>query len=73
MGLLKQSRALWLAIFVAGAPACAADWELGTDLRAVSSDGRESFSTMARANCASTKIIRHSTRPVACSLEPAAR
>jgi len=30
-------------MFVAGAPACAADWELALDLRAVSSDGRESF------------------------------
>jgi len=43
MGLLSPSRALWLAMFVAGAPACAADWELALDLRAVSSDGRESF------------------------------
>ncbi len=43
MGLLNQSRALWLAMLVAGAPACAADWELALDLRAVSSDGRESF------------------------------
>ena len=43
MGLLNPSRALWLAMFVAGAPACAADWELALDLRAVSSDGRESF------------------------------
>jgi hypothetical protein len=43
MGLLSPSRALWLAMFVAGAPACAADWELAVDLRAVSSDGRESF------------------------------
>jgi hypothetical protein len=30
-------------MFVAGAPAYAADWELALDLRAVSSDGRESF------------------------------
>jgi hypothetical protein len=43
MGLLSASRALWLAILVAGAPACAADWEMALDLRAVSSDGRESF------------------------------
>jgi hypothetical protein len=43
MGLLSSSRALWLAMFVAGAPAYAADWELALDLRAVSSDGRESF------------------------------
>jgi len=43
MGLLNPSRALWLAMFVSGAPACAADWELALDLRAVSSDGRESF------------------------------
>jgi hypothetical protein len=43
MGLLSPSRALWLAMIVAGAPACAADWELALDLRAVSSDGRESF------------------------------
>ena len=43
MGLLSPSRALWLAMFVSGAPACAADWELALDLRAVSSDGRESF------------------------------
>ena len=43
MGLLNPSRALWLAMFAAGAPACAADWELALDLRAVSSDGRESF------------------------------
>ena len=43
MGLLSPSRILWLAMFVAGAPACAADWELALDLRAVSSDGRESF------------------------------
>ena len=43
MGLLSPSLVLWLAMFVAGAPACAADWELALDLRAVSSDGRESF------------------------------
>jgi hypothetical protein len=30
-------------MIAAGAPACAADWELALDLRAVSSDGRESF------------------------------
>ena len=43
MGLLNPSRALWLALLVAIAPACAADWELSLDLRAVSSDGRTSF------------------------------
>ena len=43
MGLLNPSRVLWLAMLVASAPACAADWELALDLRAVSSDGRTSF------------------------------
>jgi len=43
MGLLNPSRVLWLAVVIASAPACAADWEIALDVRAVSSDGRESF------------------------------
>ena len=43
MGILNRSRGLWLAALVAAAPAHAAEWELALDLRAVSSDGRESF------------------------------
>jgi hypothetical protein len=45
MGLLTPNRALLLCAFVAAAPtlARAAEWELALDLRAVSSDGRESF------------------------------
>ena len=43
MGLLNRSQVLWLAVVIASAPACAADWEIALDVRAVSSDGRESF------------------------------
>jgi hypothetical protein len=43
MGLLTRSRALWLAALIASASAPAADWEVVLDVRAVSSDGRESF------------------------------
>jgi len=44
MGILNRTRALWLAASAcAPAAAAAAEWELALDLRAVSSDGRESF------------------------------
>src|SRR5262245_30136448 len=43
VGILKPGHALVLGALVAGAPAWATDWELALDLRAVSSDGRESF------------------------------
>jgi hypothetical protein len=43
MGLLTGSRTLCLALFLAGTPAFAADWEVALDVRAVGSDGRESF------------------------------
>jgi len=42
MGILKRTCALWLGA-LACVPAHAAEWELALDLRAVSSDGRESF------------------------------
>ena len=42
MGILTASRVFLLAL-VTAAPACATDWELALDLRAVSSDGRRSF------------------------------
>jgi len=43
MGILNRTRWLWLGAWIAAAPAWATDWELALDLRAVSSDGRESF------------------------------
>jgi hypothetical protein len=43
MGLLIHKRAIWLFAFLIGTQAQAAEWELALDLRAVSSDGRESF------------------------------
>jgi hypothetical protein len=43
MGLLNHKRALCLAALLVGAQARAGDWELALDLRAVASDGRESF------------------------------
>jgi hypothetical protein len=43
MGLLTHKRAICLAALLIGMQARAADWELALDVRAVSSDGRESF------------------------------
>jgi len=43
MGLLIRKPAFWLCVCLAATPALAADWELALDVRAVSSDGRESF------------------------------
>jgi hypothetical protein len=43
MGLLTYSRTLGLCALLIGAQTHAGDWELSLDLRAVSSDGRESF------------------------------
>jgi len=43
MGLLTHKRALCLAAFLVGALVQAGDWEIALDLRAVGSDGRESF------------------------------
>jgi len=43
MGLLTRKRAICLAAFLMGTQAQAAEWELALDVRAVSSDGRESF------------------------------
>jgi hypothetical protein len=43
MGLLTRTRAVWLCGLIACGPALAGDWDLSLDIRAVSSDGRESF------------------------------
>ena len=43
MGLLTDKKPWLLAAFLAGTPAFAAEWQLALDLRAVSSDGRDSF------------------------------
>ena len=43
MGILSRAHGAWLTVLVASAPVSATDWELALDLRAVSSDGRESF------------------------------
>jgi len=43
MGVLKRTQVLLLGALVASATSHAAEWELSLDLRAVSSDGRESF------------------------------
>jgi hypothetical protein len=43
MGILTRTKAVWLCGLMACGPALAGDWELSLDIRAVSSDGRESF------------------------------
>jgi hypothetical protein len=43
MGILNRATICWLGALLAAAPASATDWELALDLRAVSSNGRESF------------------------------
>jgi hypothetical protein len=43
MGILNGTAALWLCGLAACAPALATEWELSLDVRAVNSDGRESF------------------------------
>jgi hypothetical protein len=43
MGILNRAFAPCLGALLAAAPVCATEWELSLDMRAVSSDGRESF------------------------------
>jgi hypothetical protein len=43
MGILTDNRRWLLAALLAGTPVFAAEWQLALDMRAVSSDGRDSF------------------------------